>query len=906
VSAGQQFYFTSSQQPRFVSGFQQPPSPPQYEGFFQPQTADPYSPFHHVAPQSFSTFQQGSQLYHRPQDFNGYRQRNPSFLDQITLSPGGFSRDQRLLQAYPSDLNHPHFDPQKLPPSTPPAPQDFPSEPDDLGLSTFVDQNLEVDQRPTEDPKSVPRPRQKDRTGDAVLRRKPSTRPQAGSRGNFLSPQRIRGQLTSEKRAEGIESLLREDEEAMSGNRGRSPLQYPIAVPPRTRGRFSATTKAPSKVRQFHVRPSKVPFTPRRPLYPATMSQAAESDDLEESVPPPEGSSDPESREPVVSEDNQEQAAENSTLAAHSYEVTTLLHDERKNTTSPVTGYTGTTDIDDVTATWREEATTVLKEDETPEQRFRDAEGNGSTFEVLTMNPGHTLVEEDNFQGFVDSVLIDATDIPQVSTVSEDTMTEVTPDISTEYTHKPVDSSLSSKPPNASIVTDKGSKLLGVSMVTTVGSRPLGVSVVTTKSVINGTMFALPSPYSVAPPVQEQVVTPVPAREHPTESWVVVASVQTSRRVSGARFLPSSAVKQEETPKTLSGKTPPNETVQSSKPAHSTESIIDKLYRVESELSSGILTGGFRTEGKKLQLEVLTDMTDSNTTTTSTPASTTTYKSPVYIRKFSPHSSRTTPKPNKLSSIFDSIPMDDLSRLLPPGFKQRTATSRRTTTPPAKHADSVDYPQGDEPVKPNNTSARSSGLGSTKNNMKVEESSSAEKPPKKLEDLLSKIKFDDVSAFLPPGFKPQAEEPASTTAKPSGIEGLLRKARPVDVSAFLPPGFKPQAEEPASTTAKPSGIEGLLRKARPVDVSAFLPPGFKLVTTTNKSVLETVNVSTLMPSGFGKENSSTTEATSPADMFRVKFPTRPGVSRKPLMPTHKPLQGPGVPKPKISTGWPTR
>ena len=961
-----------------------------------------------------------------------YRQRAPSFLDQITLTPGGFSRDQRLLQAYPSDLNHPSSTPlaPQAYPSDPPILQDFPSEPDDLGLSTFVDQHLEVDRRPTEDPQSIIRPRQKNRTGDAALRRKPGTRPQAGSRSNFLSPQKSRGQVTSEI----LRSVPQEGDT-------RSQLQYPSTSSPRTRTRFSPSTKAPSKVRQFHIRPSKAPFTPRKPLRPPSTSEDDEPDSLEGSDPSvedfvytsdiskvsehtadiseapvhppdsfkvsgppadsfevsehpaysshisphPENSSEPHGSEIVHSEGNQQHVADNSTPTVDSNEATTLLQDDQGNRTLLVKGHTES--IDHVTTTQRDEATTLSEEDKRPEQRIQGKENNTSTYEVLTMNPGHTLVEEDNFRGFVDSGLIDTTDSPQVYTISEETVTEEmlgettlkTLQSSVESTEKPIDVSVvitsTSKPPDASVVTSHTSKLIGVSMVTTVDSKPLGVSVVTTKSVINGTMFAVPS---VAPPILEQMATPVSDREqpelaHPTESWVVVASVQTSRSVSGARFLPSSAVKQEERPQSLSGKTIP-----SSKPTQSTESIIEKLYGVESELSSGILTGGLRPEGKKLQLEVLTDMTDTNTTTSAPTPTTTTYRSPVFTQKFLPHSNRTTPKPNKLALLFDSIPMDDLSRLLPPGFKQRHPASRRTTTPPTKHVETVDYPQGDEPVKPNITSSRSSGLGSAKNKIKAEDASSVGKPPKKLEDLFSRIKFDDVraflppgynrsaedsnsttgkptdvedllskakpvnvssflppglkpptgaptltakpkgvesllskakpvdvSSFLPPGFKPPAGAPTSTT-KPKGVESLLSKAKPVDVSSFLPPGFKPPAEEPTSTTSKPRNVDSLLSKAQPVDVSAFLPPGFKLTTTTQKSDPELLrDVATVQPSGVIKEN-STIMMTTPADMFRVKFPTRPGVTRKPLAPAHKPVQGPGVPKPKISSGWPTR
>ena len=930
-----------------------------------------------------------------------------------------------------------------------------------------MDQHLEVDQRPTEDPQSIIRPRQKNRTGDAALRRKPGTRPQAGSRGNFLSPQKFRGQVTSEI----LRSVPQEGDT-------RSQLQYPSTTSPRTRTRFSPSTKAPSKVRQFHIRPSKAPFTPRKSLRPPSPSEDDEPDSLEGSDPSvedfvytsdiskvpghsadiseapvhprdsfkvsglpaessevsehpaysshislhPANSSEPYDSEIVHSEGNQHHVADKSTPTVDSNEATTLLQDDQGDGTLLVKG---NTDTDHVTTTLRDEPTTLSEEDKRPDQHIQGKENNSSTYEVLTMNPGHTLVEEDNFRGFVDSGLIDTTDSPQVHTISEDTATEEmlgettlkTLQSAVESTEKPIDVSVvttsTSKPPDASVVTNHTSKLIGVSMVTTVDSKPLGVSVVTTKSVINGTMFAVPS---VAPPILEQMATPVSDREqpdlaHPTESWVVVASVQTSRSVSGARFLPSSAVKQEERPQSLSGKTIP-----SAKPTQSTESIIEKLYGVESELSSGILTGGLRPEGKKLQLEVLTDMTDTNTTT-SAPTTTTTYRSPVFTQKFLPHSNRMTPKPNKLAVLFDSIPMDDLSHLLPPGFKQRQPTSRRTTTPPTKRVEPVDYPQGDEPVKPNTTNSRSSGPGSAKNKIKVEDASSVGKPPKKLEDLFSRIKFDDIRAFLPPGynrsveesnsttgkpidvegllskaqpvevsrllppgFKLPAEKPTSTTLKPRNVESLLSKAQPVDVSSLLPPGFKLPPEEPTSTTSKPRNVESLLSKAQqvdvssllppgfrlppeeptsmtskprnvesllskaqpvdvssllppgfkltteeptsttskprdvkallskaqPVDISAFLPPGFKVATTTQRSDPELLrDVATVQPSGVIKENSTIT-MTAPADMFRVKFPTRPGVTRKPLAPTHKPIQGPGVPKPKISSGWPTR
>lgn len=89
-----------------------------------------------------------------------------------------------------------------------------------------------------------------------------------------------------------------------------------------------------------------------------------------------------------------------------------------------------------------------------------------------------------------------------------------------------------------------------------------------------------------------------------TEGWIIVASVQTSRSVSGARFIPSSAIKQEQHPLTLDSKsikdvkahvekknhsdsTPSESTTKNSianttkaGSTASTESIIDKLDQV--------------------------------------------------------------------------------------------------------------------------------------------------------------------------------------------------------------------------------------------------------------------------------------------------------------------------------------
>ena len=88
-------------------------------------------------------------------------------------------------------------------------------------------------------------------------------------------------------------------------------------------------------------------------------------------------------------------------------------------------------------------------------------------------------------------------------------------------------------------------------------------------------------------------------------------------------------------------------------------------------------------------------------------------------------------------------------------------------------------------------------LGLTKITTETTESdpSSSSKP-----SLLNSLKFDDVSAFLPPGFNPSAiEKPEVTTSSTPtteksngfklGISSLFDDIKTDDVAALLPPGM---------------------------------------------------------------------------------------------------------------------
>lgn len=212
------------------------------------------------------------------------------------------------------------------------------------------------------------------------------------------------------------------------------------------------------------------------------------------------------------------------------------------------------------------------------------------------------------------------------------------------------------------------------------------VSVVTTKSVVNGTVSV---PTTVSPATTEQVASPPTSSSFPIgtteeqpevtteDSARILASVQTSRSVSGARFLPFPVVDRVEQVEAHGGSLDGKKTSQSP----STESIIDKLDWAQSKLSSDLLpaailgTGGFRNAGNTLQLDVLAER-DRTTTTTTRRSFTTTIKTPV-INKFIPRryndkrldqASSGTAKP-RLETTTDS-----LEGLLPRNYMSRGTT----------------------------------------------------------------------------------------------------------------------------------------------------------------------------------------------------------------------------------------
>nr|XP_018903121.1 PREDICTED: mucin-5AC isoform X1 [Bemisia tabaci] len=495
------------------------------------------------------------------------------------------------------------------------------------------------------------------------------------------------------------------------------------------------------------------------------------------------------------------------------------------------------------------EVTKQSKEPEKPLDEELDEEEEGedeefyeddeSQFDILPMHKDQTLVSDDNFAEFVDSGSIDVD----------------TPQLSKEEKNKEVSDEKMTVSVQSSVTTSK---------------RPASTT-------------ATPS---VKEPKKEQgkvtikPFNPAAKTNSPTtESWVIVASVQTSRSVSGARFLPSGAIKQEEQIQPLlpkgSGEVKTESTVDPgitdlketpttarSTTEVSTESIIDKLDRVQSDLSSGVLLDRFQPASNKPDLQVpdfgnekqeksstTTSTTAATTvTTTTTPKPTTTEEASTPERKFSPFSPKftTSPRPStKKSKLSESIQFEDVSGLLPPGFKQSKIRKPITTTTEASEEAPKQEEEKTERPKPkkNDTDVR--------------------------KGFASKIKFDDVSALLPPGYKPPKDaEPVKTS-----LEDILKKVKPVDVSNFLPANFTTTTAAPASTTAK-SPLESLFGKIQFKDVSSFLPPGVKLNATSESEEKP------------AEEEKSTTTTT-----------------------TRKPPRSKGgqlVLPPKIQKGWPQR
>lgn len=437
------------------------------------------------------------------------------------------------------------------------------------------------------------------------------------------------------------------------------------------------------------------------------------------------------------------------------------------------------------------------------------------------------------------------------------------------------------------------------------------VSVVTTKSVVNGSTSNPTSSEATKNYDKLNISSTEPsevddeAGANTTESWVVVASVQTSRSISGARFLPFPQVEQEEKKQILSDLDKDEENdddfddddddesldevalkedaqlVTTPKPEDTTISSIENTTHVATIHLNQNQNGSVL---KKIHEKLLHDNVE-----------VTTKGVPVFIRKFSPKTTTTRPpsgsavhrSDTQKKNNVESLPQDDVSSLLPPGFKFRPTGSYKnrkfTTTTEKPSEDLESSPPSQEVRARNETDSRSyknkvnaqdvAGAlpkdykSNLTGKLKGADSNESHNESPKVSDLLSKIKFDDniekllpkdypkfttkaplsistvtdnINKFLPPGFKLRKEE----AKRPSSNSD--------DVSKFLPPGYKsqvPKDEDSTSprTTAKPR----LSAFTVADDISKFLPPDFKLPAAENPPKLTVADdISKFLPPGF--------------------------------------------------------
>lgn len=436
------------------------------------------------------------------------------------------------------------------------------------------------------------------------------------------------------------------------------------------------------------------------------------------------------------------------------------------------------------------------------------------------------------------------------------------------------------------------------------------VSVVTTKSVVNGTVSI---PVTPLPQTTEQISSPPSSfevsdnkhfeRHQTTENSIVLASVQTSRSISGARFLPFPVVEQvEQVAQNV------NSNSKAPSPSESTESIIDKLDRVQSELSSGFLSGGFRNSGNTLQLDILPE------TDPSKKSRTTTMKTPV-ISKFVPGRYNSNRKPSS-SSRPPIVPTISKFNRNETRLNNTPSTTIRsvTTKSPQLHPPPAERPNGGgtkgSPVKVKNVYVPDvSAFLPPGYNIDKAKSEPTEKSV--LDDIFSKAQVD-ISSFLPPGYNSKVNTTSDQKAnEPLPTQDSVKKTQ-VDISSLLPPGYKPKLNDEntrnVTSAGKQTGTNDLFSVSK-VDISSLLPPGYNLKNGNGSSESSDKNEPEKKLNDQENITTPATVSTTKAATYKFVLPRRPG-GRKPIVRTTTPSNhhghAPGAFKPAIQKGWPTR
>lgn len=465
-----------------------------------------------------------------------------------------------------------------------------------------------------------------------------------------------------------------------------------------------------------------------------------------------------------------------------------------------------------------------------------------------------------------------------------------------------------------------------------------------------------------------------------TESYVVVASVQTSRSISGARFLPFPQVEQEEKKQSLADLEKDDVNATAENDNLSSDDLTDDLaiYGENNENDTATLTTARPEETtitsnengttREAITDKVPDIVPSSKLHKLSSVSeklahlhdkidnveVTTRGVPVVIRKFMP---RTTKAPHKSDVIGaknenNAQQNDESSANLPPGFKFRANSSYKNGKITTSTTSTTTEPNTDEPE-----TIQGAPIVEVKNKIQFKEIALDDLLPKDYksspaaaadssdaDDILAKLLPDsykkmlhattkaplrfstvteDVSKFLPPGFKSRestSKRPLSDITivddfskflppgfkLPKTTKSTTAAPKISDDSKLLPPGFK--ASAPSSSDSKAESPKILFSD----DISKFLPPGFKLNGTDNngapnvetKIKLNTADISSFLPPGFSLNKSAATSeapSSSASPSFKIVFPKgigkRPGSGRAT---TPRPLHVEGPPRPGIT------
>ncbi|XP_001952621.2 flocculation protein FLO11 [Acyrthosiphon pisum] len=448
-----------------------------------------------------------------------------------------------------------------------------------------------------------------------------------------------------------------------------------------------------------------------------------------------------------------------------------------------------------------------------------------------------------------------------------------------------------------------------------------------------------------------------------TESWVVVASVQTSRSVSSSSSMVGGGTNrnnsvQEST--TLTAPTPTTKHRFNNKPVITTtstttvESIIDKLDRVQSELSNGILYGSSSNTNNGSR--ILTDMQSSGNNDDK--------RNDVIISSF------TTPATEKTTKALTStvIPTTTSTTITSPSTTMSTSTTVSssttsvpsttnyisTTTQSEKEEEDENEDKEDEEKEKEEEESDDSDKETTfvrkfvpskqrTSTVSSITSTSTVKPTiqvGKKKSLIDSVKFDDLlsSGLLPAGFNPKPPpayksktiSTTTTTEIPSPVTNNISSPQPKNSSSSsISTNTTPST---TTTKAKSSGLNikfvddssalasllppgfKLEDAIKPVEIlsPSLLPPGFKLPTenveTSNKNKEQESIPTTVVPTTDVPLTTSTTTITSSTS--GIVFPnsgkgTNSSGTRKPL-PSSKKMQAAVTLAPTIQKGWPVR